>query len=80
MQQIDHHYIDGQFVASHGRRSADLHNPATEAVIGQVRLGDASDAARAIAAAKAALPKPTATVSPARGVSATATCPRVAPS
>ncbi|KAF1016981.1 MAG: putative aldehyde dehydrogenase [Stenotrophomonas maltophilia] len=56
MQQIDHHYIDGQFVASHGRRSADLHNPATEAVIGQVRLGDASDAARAIAAAKAALP------------------------
>lgn len=56
MQQIDHHYIDGQFVTSHGRRSADLHNPATEAVIGQVRLGDATDAERAIAAAKAALP------------------------
>ncbi|WMJ69335.1 aldehyde dehydrogenase family protein [Stenotrophomonas sp. 24(2023)] len=56
MRQIEHHYINGAFVASHGRGTADLHNPATEAVIGQVRLGDATDAAAAIAAAHAALP------------------------
>ena len=56
MQRIDQHYINGAFVASHGQQLADLHNPATEAVIGQVRLGDTVDAERAIAAAHAALP------------------------
>lgn len=56
MQRIEQHYINGAFVVSHGQQLADLHNPATEAVIGQVRLGDAVDAERAIAAAHAALP------------------------
>lgn len=54
MAQIDHHYIDGAFVPSHGRDTADLINPATEDVIGTVRLGDADDARRAVAAAKRA--------------------------
>ena len=49
-------YIDGQFVVPHGAEWFDLHNPATEQVIGRVRLADAEDARRAIAAAKAALP------------------------
>ena len=53
---VEHVYIDGQFVIPHGSEWFDLHNPATEQVIGQVRLADAEDAKRAIAAAKAALP------------------------
>ncbi|MFK3647854.1 aldehyde dehydrogenase family protein [Lysobacter enzymogenes] len=56
MQRIEHIYIDGQFVAPHGEEWFDLHDPSTERVIGQVRLGDAHDAQRAIAAAKAAFP------------------------
>lgn len=56
MRQIDHIYIDGNFVEPHGREMFDLHNPATGEVIGQVRLGDQEDARRAIAAAKRALP------------------------
>jgi aldehyde dehydrogenase (NAD+) len=56
MPVIDHIYIDGAFVEPHGRELFDLHNPATGAVIGQVRLGDATDAKAAIAAAKRALP------------------------
>jgi len=56
MQRIEHIYIDGQFVAPHGEEWFDLHDPSTEQVIGQVRLGDAHDAQRAVAAAKAAFP------------------------
>lgn len=56
MQRIKHLYIKGDFVTPHGQEWFDLHNPSTEAVIGQVRLGDALDAQRAIAAAKAAFP------------------------
>ncbi|KHK49149.1 aldehyde dehydrogenase [Ralstonia sp. A12] len=56
MQRIEHIYINGQFVLPHGQEWFDLHNPSTEEVIGQVRLGDAQDAQRAIAAAKTALP------------------------
>jgi aldehyde dehydrogenase (NAD+) len=56
MQRIEHIYIDGEFVTPHGDEWFDLYNPSTEDVIGQVRLGDAHDAQRAIAAAKAALP------------------------
>ena len=56
MQRIEHIYINGQFVLPHGQEWFDLYNPSTEEVIGQVRLGDAQDAQRAIAAAKAALP------------------------
>ncbi|WP_438298760.1 aldehyde dehydrogenase family protein [Pseudomonas sp. NMS19W] len=56
MQRIEHIYINGEFVIPQGREWFDLHNPSNEEVIGQVRLGDASDAQRAIAAAKAAFP------------------------
>jgi len=56
MQRIEHHYINGEFVTPHGQEWFDLHNPSTEDVIGQVRLGDAQDAQRAIAAARAAFP------------------------
>jgi aldehyde dehydrogenase (NAD+) len=56
MQRIEHIYINGEFVTPHGDEWFDLHNPSTEEVIGQVRLGDAQDAQRAIAAAQAAFP------------------------
>jgi aldehyde dehydrogenase (NAD+) len=49
-------YIDGEFVTPHGTELADLFNPATGKVIGQVRLADEVDAAAAVAAAKRALP------------------------
>ncbi|RWR03605.1 aldehyde dehydrogenase [[Pantoea] beijingensis] len=56
MQRIDKIYINGEFVTPHGEEWYDLYNPATEQVIGQVRLADIEDTHRAIAAAKAALP------------------------
>jgi len=56
MHIIDQIYINGQFVTPHGTEMADLVNPTTGRVDGQVRLGDAEDARRAIAAAKAAFP------------------------
>jgi aldehyde dehydrogenase (NAD+) len=56
MKMIDQVYIDGAFVTPHGTEMFDLYNPATEQVIGRVRLADADDARRAIAAAKAAGP------------------------
>lgn len=56
MQRIEHIYINGEFVTPHGQEWFDLYNPSTEQVIGQVRLGDAQDARRAIAAAQAAFP------------------------
>jgi aldehyde dehydrogenase (NAD+) len=56
MRQIDRIYIDGQFVEPHGTELFDLHNPATGAVIGRVRLGDQEDARRAIVAATRAVP------------------------
>ncbi|SOZ40029.1 aldehyde dehydrogenase family protein [Cupriavidus neocaledonicus] len=56
MHRIKHSYINGEFVTPHGQEWFDLHNPSTEEVIGQVRLGDAEDARRAIAAAQAAFP------------------------
>jgi len=40
MRTIDQIYIDGAFVTPHGEEIADLFNPATEARIGTVRLGD----------------------------------------
>ena len=51
MRYIEHIYIDGQFVTPNGRARADLFNPATEDKIGEVRLGDETDAQAAIAAA-----------------------------
>ncbi|MGU9868628.1 aldehyde dehydrogenase family protein [Kluyvera ascorbata] len=56
MLHINQIYINGEFVTPHGSELFDLFNPATEAVIGQVRLADAEDTLRAIAAAKAAFP------------------------
>ncbi|SAL01811.1 aldehyde dehydrogenase [Caballeronia pedi] len=56
MQIIDRIYIDGAFVTPHGNELFDHFNPATEQVIGRVRLADAEDARHAIAAAKRAFP------------------------
>ncbi|MDR5781485.1 aldehyde dehydrogenase family protein [Caballeronia sp. LZ065] len=56
MRNIEHIYIDGAFVTPHGDELFELVNPATEQVIGRVRLGDAQDARLAIAAAKRAFP------------------------
>ena len=53
---VERIYIDGAFVKPHGTEMFDLFDPARGAVIGQVRLGDAHDARRAIQAAKRALP------------------------
>src|ERR1700759_358444 len=52
MQDFNHVYIDGRFVAPHGTELFDLHNPTTAEVFGRVRLGDVEDARTAIAAAK----------------------------
>jgi len=57
MRNINQIYIDGQFVTPHGQELFDLHNPATEEKIGQVRLGDELDAQAAVAAAKRAFPR-----------------------
>src|ERR1700722_11084918 len=54
MKRITHHYIDGQFVESHGREEMDTEDPSTGEVIGRVTLGDEEDARRAVAAAKRA--------------------------
>ena len=56
MQIIDTIYIDGAFVTPHGDELFELFNPATEQIIGRVRLADAQDARDAIAAAKRAFP------------------------
>ncbi|HBK47459.1 MAG TPA: aldehyde dehydrogenase family protein [Xanthomonadaceae bacterium] len=56
MRRIEHIYIDGRFATPHGEEWFDLFNPATEQVIGQVRLADAEDACLAIDAARRALP------------------------
>lgn len=56
MHDLTQIYIDGAFATPHGEERFELFNPATEAVIGTVRLADADDARQAIAAAKRALP------------------------
>lgn len=56
MHIIDTLYINGAFVTPHGDELFNLYNPATEEVIGTVRLADDIDALQAIAAAKAAFP------------------------
>ena len=56
MHHIEQIYINGEFVTPHGTERFDLFNPATARVMGQLRLADAVDAERAIAAAKAAFP------------------------
>jgi len=51
---ITTHYIDGEFIESHGREVIDVISPTDSRVIAHVTLGDEEDARRAIAAAKRA--------------------------
>jgi aldehyde dehydrogenase (NAD+) len=50
-------YIDGAFIAPHSGRYFPTVNPATEKVLGEVAEADAEDVDRAVAAARAALPR-----------------------
>ncbi len=54
MQQLEHVFINGEFVTAQGEEYFALYNPATAGIIGHVRLANEEDARRAIAAAKAA--------------------------
>lgn len=54
MRAITKHYINGEFVESHGKETFELINPSTQEVIGRVTLGDEEDTKRAISAAKKA--------------------------
>ncbi|MEU8952109.1 aldehyde dehydrogenase family protein [Streptomyces sp. NPDC048489] len=54
-------YIGGNFVTPHGSELFDLFNPVNGKLIGQVQLADEVDAEMAIAAAKSALPRWSAT-------------------
>jgi aldehyde dehydrogenase (NAD+) len=54
MKTITKHYIDGEFVESHGREVMDIINPTNGDIIAHVTLADEEDARRAIAAAKRA--------------------------
>lgn len=56
MRNIEHIYINGQFVIPHGTEMVDLVDPTNGQLTGQVRLGDVEDTRRAIAAARAAFP------------------------
>src|SRR4051812_46828937 len=47
-------YIDGAWVASDGKETIDVENPATEEVIGRIPSGTPSDVDRAVTAARAA--------------------------
>src|SRR6476646_3565658 len=51
---ITTHYIDGEFIESHGREVIDVISPTDSRVIAHVTLGDEEDTRRAIAAAKRA--------------------------
>ena len=51
---ITTHYIDGEFVESHGREVMDIINPTNGQVIAHIALADEEDTRRAIAAAKQA--------------------------
>lgn len=51
MDTLNKFYIDGAWVPPHSTQVMDLINPATEAVLGQVALGDSVDADRAVQAA-----------------------------
>jgi aldehyde dehydrogenase (NAD+) len=54
IKTITTHYIDGEFVESHGREVMDIIKPTNGKVIARVTLGDEEDTRRAIAAAKRA--------------------------
>ncbi len=54
MKTITKHYIDGEFVESHGREVMDIISPTNCKLLGRVTLADEEDARRAVAAAKRA--------------------------
>src|SRR5580692_4347923 len=54
MKTISKHYIDGEFVESHGGEVMDIIKPTNGQVIGRVTLADEEDTRRAISAAKRA--------------------------
>lgn len=54
MRNIDHIYINGEFVVPHGTELAELVDPSSGQLTGHVRLGDVADTRRAISAARAA--------------------------
>jgi aldehyde dehydrogenase (NAD+) len=54
LKKVTQHYINGQFVDSHGKETFDLINPANKKIIGQASLGDEEDTRQAIHAAKEA--------------------------
>ncbi|MCE9576571.1 MAG: aldehyde dehydrogenase family protein [Deltaproteobacteria bacterium] len=56
MQSLTKHFINGEFVDSHGTELVEIRDPKNNELIGRAIMGDAVDAERAIAAAKAALP------------------------
>jgi len=60
-------YIDGAWVASDGKETIEVENPATEQVIGRIPSGTASDVDKAVLAARAALPGWSATSPEERG-------------
>jgi aldehyde dehydrogenase (NAD+) len=61
MREIEQIYINGDFVEPLGSERLSLTNPATEEKIGTVRLGNENDVKAAVAAAKRAFPKLSAT-------------------
>jgi aldehyde dehydrogenase (NAD+) len=50
------HYIDGAFVASTGRKTLDVTNPARDTILGKTPLGTAGDIDAAVKAARKAFP------------------------
>ena len=55
-QGRDRFYIDGAWVEPSGSETLEVVDPATEAVLGTIPMGDATDVDRAVAAARAAFP------------------------
>jgi aldehyde dehydrogenase (NAD+) len=56
MKTLNQIYINGEFVTPHGSEVMEFANPSTGAPLVRTRLADATDAQRAIAAARAAYP------------------------
>ena len=54
MTRTDQFYIDGQWVAPHGKDTFAIVDPSTEEVTGQLAMGNAQDADAAVAAARRA--------------------------
>ena len=54
MHNLQKFYINGEWVEPQGSEVLDVLNPATDAVVSQIRLGNLNDAEAAVAAAVAA--------------------------